>query len=1325
MSEERAEDPTAGPGSAGGGADADAVVAVGASAGGLEALTEMLSRVDPATGLAFVVVQHLAPDRDSALCALLQSHCRAPVAPIRSGEAVRPGRIHVVPPGRLLRFDGPRMRLLEQREDAYRYRPIDFCFEGLARAHGRSACCVVLSGTGSDGAAGLRAVKAAGGIALAQEGGSARYPAMPEAAAATGMVDLVLPASRIVASLEEIVDHRAGLGGDRRGARLRKRIAGRLPRVAARLHEVTGHDFADYKPGTLVRRIERRMALTRTGDPDAFVRRLEEDADEAARLAQDFLIGVTRFLRDPEAFEALRREVIGPVLDRGGAGVRVWVPGCSTGEEAYTLAILFAEAMEERGHGGTLQVFGTDIDAPALAAARAGIFTPASAAPLGEGRVARFFQPRGGQLQARAELRERCVFAPHNMLQDPPFSRLDLVSCRNLMIYLSGTLQRRALPRFHFALRPSGFLFLGPSEGVAAGERLFETVSKPYRIFRRNDAAPPGYSSLGARPPRARGPRAGDAPAALRPPSPPPAPPLPPEAGEAAAEQAFLRHHAAPFAAVTASGEVRYLSQRMTAFARPSSGTPSTRIDDLLAPELRIPVRTALAAARRSGAPERIEGILARVPGEAPRLFDLSVSAMDQGGEGAEGGEGQYLLALSEVRAIDPSGIKGVLERRAAADQDLAEAENARLRRQLAAVLGEFETSDQELKSTNEELMSMNEELQSSNEEIETSREELQSINEELETVNAELSENNRQVVRANSDLKNLFESTDLPVLFLDRDFCVRNFTPPTAALYGIRARDIGRPIFDLSSRVDYPSLREDAERVDASLQPVEREVRIPPTDETFILRMRPYRTTDDRIDGYVLSFVDITARQRSERALERNREELARRYAELETLYDTTPVGLALIGSDMRYVRINETLAAIDGVPVADYVGRTIQQVMPHLAAEVVPLYEEVFRTGRPRLGVPVDTTLHETGGEMRHFLADFYPIELDGEVYAAGVCVREVTEQRRLVADLQASEARMRRLFDASPMLIVVTEGPDHVCRYANPAHVRLTGREVVGQSLPEALPDAGCTGFYDRFDAAYATGEVQVSPEYEAPPRPGEAEGRWFRHEAHPVLDGAGGVRGVASYAFDITTLVRARHAAERSEAEKTVLMAELQHRVKNTLATVRAISRLLLEGAGDARTFHARLGARLGTLSRTHDLLTRSQWGETTLRDVIAAEAAPYEEAPGARIRVRGDAVPLDPRRTLAFGMAFHELMTNAAKHGALSVDGGWIEVAATAGRDGRPSRITWKERGGPPVEAPGDRRGFGSTVLEKVLGADADAQIRLEFERDGLWFEAVF
>ncbi|MCR9110264.1 MAG: PAS domain-containing protein [Rhodobacteraceae bacterium] len=1158
------------------------VVGIGASAGGLEALKTLVGSASGNSGAAYVIVQHLSPDQKSILHELLQGETDIPVSQIKDGESIQANHFYVVPPGTVASIEDNSFHLVQRDSRDSLHRPIDSFYKSLAAARGRDAYCVVLSGTGSDGSAGLKEIKSAGGFALVQESKGARFPGMPDSAVATGLVDFILPAEKIAARLEEIIQHRENLRRSDEQADLRRDIEAALPRFADRLREVVGHDFSNYKPGTLVRRIERRMTVLRISDVEQFLTVLE-DKDEAYLMAQDFLIGVTEFFRDPDAFLALRDKVIDPMLDSTEGTIRVWVPGCSTGEEAYSLAIMLIEEMEARKDQRVLQVFGTDIDTPSLVAARYGQFSANAVEKLSPERRERFFEIDSGQYRAVPKLREVCVFAPHNLLQDPPFSRLDLISCRNLLIYLSDSLQKKIIPRFHFSLRERGHLFLGPSEGLSGQDELFDVIDKTHRIFRKNPNATTGYSSLLDAPRR---------PQVL----PVKGRELAPSADmkvdlsrQASVERDFLRAYAAPFALLSSTGEVLFLSQKMTKLVRPSYGTTSMMIDAYLTAELRLPVRTALAEAGKTGKPIQIDNIVVKLD-EERRLFDVEV--------GPSGSD--YILVLHEARAFDSADLSEAVGKRDRMDREMLEAENVKLRKQLNATMQEYETSGQELKSTNEELMSMNEELQSSNEELETSREELQSINEELETVNAELQDNNQQLTRANSDLKNLFEATDIAVLFLDREFCVRKFTPSTVKLFGIRQRDIGRPISDLSTRLDYPDLESDAHKVDATLQSLEREVPIKASGEVYLLRIKPYRTTDNRLDGYVLSFVDITERKTYEETLKRNEQELAKQYAELENLYDTTPVGLSLVDREMRFIRINESLAQINGIPREDHIGMTFKELLPDLQDGIWSTYERVFETGKPVLNMNIEGETPASPGELRHWIADFYPVFQDGEIFAVGTCVREVTEQTEMMKRIQ-------------------------------------------------------------------------------------------------------------------------------KQNEHQNFLLGELQHRVKNTLAQISSISKLLLRGVGDASEYQARLEDRLAAISRTHDLLTDASWSTAKLSEIIRNEASPYQHENQERFRVTGPDLRLSPKEAFALGLAIHELITNAAKYGALSVEDGHIVVGVDLKASGRSqkARIVWKEFNGPPIESPPEKTGFGSLVLERVLKSDLSAEINIRYEREGLCFQVDF
>jgi two-component system CheB/CheR fusion protein len=1019
-----------------------------------------------------------------------------------------------------------------------------------------------------------------------------------------------------------------------------------------------------------------------------------------------------------------------------------------------------------------------------------------------------------------------CVFAPHNLLQDPPFSKLDLISCRNVMIYLSTDSQQALLPRFHYALNPGGFLWLGPSETAGKGERYFRPLDRQARIFGRDDRAAPGYSALGQVQKKPSLPKAPQVVA-----RPPPAGGRPRVDVATVSEEAFLKRFAPAFATIDGQNEVVYVSDAMASFVKPSRGATSIALDDFLAAELRLPARSALDEARETGMDAQVRNVVVDLDRQ-PRLFDLRVTPVAEDGD-------LMLLALTEVRPAEEGDLG---EAEAAQRRDSEAQELALTRKRLATLQREFESAEQELRSANEELLSMNEELQSSNEEIETSREELQSINEELETINAELSENNRQLLRANSDLKNLLESTDIATLFLDRNDRVRLYTPELRKLFGVQERDIGRSIHELARRVDYPNLEEDAEAVRRTLQPIEREVRIEATDETFSTWVRPYRTVDNRLDGVVVTFVDVTQRKRSTRQLEKNARTLREQYSELEQLYDTAPVGLSLSDADLRYLRINSTLAAINGIPAEDHIGRLQAELLPEAHAEVSDLQRRVLETGEPVIGMTIETETPAEKGATRSFVVDFYPVRDDDVVFAVGTCVREVTREKQLERALAAGAARRRvaveaaglgvfewqmhedraiwendRMyeifgrpreegalpfrdfatsvlhpedrevmkaaleaaertgkFDVSVRVRRQSDGQQRHIQYygqieeaeanaakrmigvvadvtdlrraqerdredrnrlrrlqdslrafvalldtdgtlleVNAAALRAGGvaaEDVVGRKFWDAAWWSFSQESQDRLKDAVARAAQGESLRYDVPIRGADGETLIIDFQVVPIFDDDGRVIEIVPSAIDVTERVRA-------EQRKDVLLAELEHRVKNTLATVQAVARFSKRWAKTKEDLARSLSDRLAAISRTHDALTAADWEGERLKSLLRAELTPYLDPDGDRIRYTGDDFLLSPRNALPAGLALHELATNAVKHGALSVETGRIEVTVQA-EDNTLRRLEWREIGGPSVEPP-EQDGFGMFLIGTLLERELRATVSVDFEASGL------
>ncbi|MFB0610776.1 chemotaxis protein CheB [Aurantiacibacter poecillastricola] len=1287
------------------------IVGIGASAGGLEALNELVSNIPPHSGMAYVIVQHLSPDHPSIMDQLLANHTELPVRRIESGMKVEADTIYVLPAGPWVTVKRGVLYLHERDETETLRTPIDKFFSSLAEDKGRDAFCVILSGTGTDGTLGVRAVKSAGGFAIVQESDSAQFPGMPDSAAATGLVDFSLPPRRIPDRLIEMTRHRdqfLTVDGTRQ---LRDQIQEHLPDILDKLDEEEGLNFSDYKPGTLIRRIERRMTVTRDRSVAEFIERLQADPQERTRLSQDFLIGVTQFFRDEEAFLKLNQEAILPMLGRDQESFRVWVPGCSTGEEAYSIAMLLAEAMGSLDDSRQWQIFGTDIDSAALRHARDGMYSESQVAMLSPERRERFFIKSETGFQVSPQLREKCIFAPHNLLQDPPFSRLDLISCRNLLIYLNADIQNAIFPRFHYGLNVGGYLFIGPSESPGKQEKFFTTIDREARLFQRNDSEPPAFSSLAmsGQASLRREKRLAKSPIS----SPKPSEPKSFEAGfEAQVLSFFARQSAAPFAVVNSSDEISYLSEPMSRFIQPAQGQPSAAIDQFLLRDLRLPVRTTLSEARESGRVAVTRNVIISGQDDS-EVIDVEARPLPFA-------DGSFLVTLQPVRTQGAADLAGSADGRSQEERDLIERELSMTRRQLAATMADFETTEQELKSSNEELLSMNEELQSSNEELETSREELQSINEELETVNAELSENNRQLLAANSDLKNLFDSTDIATVFLDQNLQVRRFTPASTRLFGIRERDVGRSINELKWRVDYNDLEEDAAQVASTLQPIEREVRIEATAETFLMRIRPYRRTDDRIDGCVLTFFDISERKKNEQQLAENAEVLGRQFAELETLYDATPVGLSLADKDLRYLRINKRLAEINGLPVEAHLGQLQSELLPEIDELVRETQLRVLKTGKASFGNEVHGTTPAQPEVERDWIVDYFPVRTgDGEVFALGCCVNEITEQKRLQRELEENEARLNFALETGRLgAWELDPGTGEAKR--SQLHDRIFGYEEMRDSwsydiFMSHVVDEDRAHVDRQFRAAL---ENRTEWNFACQIRRADGVRRWIEVSGRPKFNSKGKVESFTGTIQDIS---------ERIEAEKqqSLLLHELQHRVKNSMATTLAIVQFSSRRATDLKSFINTLRDRLQAISRTHDLLTKGDWRGGRISEVLADELDPYRDGLAGRMRLQGDDPLLSSKQVLSLTLAFHELVTNAAKHGALSTDNGTVTVTTTLGDDDSVT-VEWQEGGGPPVLTPeGNQTGFGSLLLGRIVGPDLDGKADLVFDSDGLRWTVVF
>lgn len=824
-----------------------AVVGIGASAGGLRALQNFFAAVPADSGMAYVVIMHLDPERESRIAALLQDRASIPVTQVTRPTAVRPDHAYVISPGHDLAMQDATIRVLKR--DAHpQHTPVDLFFRTLAEAYGADAVGVVLSGTGADGTAGVRHVKEHGGITVAQLPAEAEYDGMPASAIAAGQVDLVLPSARIPAELLRLRQTHSPLHADPPPVDTEALLA----QVFSTLRARTGHDFSLYRRTTVLRRLDRRLLFNGVKTLEEYLLLLRASESEARALVRDLLISVSGFFRDADAFAALAGLV--PALFEGKGpddAVRVWVVGCATGEEAYSLAILLNEHASTLPHPPQIQMFATDIDEKGYAWGREALYPASAVADVAPGRLHRFFAQEAGGYRVEKPLREGVLFAVHNVLRDPPFSRLDLVSCRNLLIYLQPEAQAQVLDTFHYALRPGGLLFLGTAESAGEGGP-FSPAAGAQRIYRRGAATHRALPRLSAADPAAR---PGAAPA---------------ESGDAVTPQPFsygalhlrmLEEYAPPSLVVDERLEVVHLSGRAGRFLHLGQGEPSRSLIDLSRGELRMELRTALYQAFEKGLPST-----RRLQADGDGAVSLQVHPPLEG-EGAE----KYALVVfadaarpEENPAPGPGAPDDGARRQAVAR---LEEELRRTREHLESVSAARGLMVAELQSANEELRSINEEQKAAAEELETSREEIQSINEELTTINQEHQGTIEELKRTNGDLQNLIESTEIGTIFLDRELRVRRFTPAVEALFNFVAGDVGRPLAHVTHQLDYPGLVDDARSVLGSLERIEREVQSR-SGAWFAVRINPYRSLEGGVDGAVITFFDITAQKRVEEAL-------------------------------------------------------------------------------------------------------------------------------------------------------------------------------------------------------------------------------------------------------------------------------------------------------------------------------------------------------------------------------------------------------------------------------------------------------------------------
>jgi len=984
------------------------VVAVGASAGGLAAFTALLQAVPPATGMAFVLIQHLEPQHKSALTALLSKATSMPVAEVSDGMTVEPNHVYVIPPNKDMTIRGGALRLSPRSRASGLPHPIDNFSAALAEEQGNAAVGVILSGTGTDGTYGLKAIKAAGGVTFGQDPQTAEWSAMPVSAITAGSVDFVLPPRLIAAELARIGRHpylaearEVPEGSD-------------LDKICVILRSMVGVDFRLYKQTTVRRRISRRMALKKVSALNKYAQMLRQNPEEAQALADDLFIHVTSFFRDPECFRALRKRSLAKLRMKPPAGdaLRIWVAGCSTGEEAYSIAMLLLEELGERAGRVRIQIFGTDVQERAVEQARAGIYTEAAVAGVSAARRKRFFIRADNGWQIHQSVRDLCVFARHDLVRDPPFSRLDLISCRNVLIYMGPALQKRVLSVFQYALKPGGFLFLGNSESIGEDyAEVFGAKDRVHRIFSRKTTAGAAQGLYSA---------AGDFP------GPEPARPQAVSAEidfRKEAQAILLDQYTPPALIIDQDFRIVHFQGDVSRYLAPATGQPSFHLLKMVRPELVVDLRATIHRARKTGLTVHKDDVQFQHQGH-PAAVRLEVRPLRK-----RKGASQDLLVV--FQKVEPASAPlRLAEGRRTGGRKQAPGRAERLERELASarehmrtLIAENETVKEEMKTAHEEALSSNEELHSTNQELETAKEELQSTNEELITLNDELMHHNVELNALTQDLTNLLLGVDIPVLVLDADLRVRRFSPVAGTLLNLIPGDVGRPFNHIASNLDISDWKELFSKVTRQGKLIEREVS-DRNGHRYSLRVRPYKTPDGNIQGVLVVMLDTDL-------IYRARDEAQKSGDYARAIVKTIHEALLVLDGEFRVLTVNQSFCDVFRVPAREIRGKPFfgsgagQCGVPELREGL----RKVLSKGSEIKDLELDQDFPEIG--RRHLVFNAQQIEKTQTILIA---IEDVTGRKQAQEELERSEFTIRALLDSSNQSVVAVDGNGKIVLVTN---------------------------------------------------------------------------------------------------------------------------------------------------------------------------------------------------------------------------------------------------------------------------------------------------
>ena len=1155
------------------------IVGIGASAGGLAALKTFFAHVPEDSGLAYVIVVHLAPDQESHLADLLQAYVNMPVRQVTETMPVEANCVYVIPPGNNLDTIDTHLRLSELEERRRDRAPIDHFFRTLASVHDGNSVAVILTGTGSDGTLGIKEIKGQGGLTVVQDPNEAEYDGMPQSAIATGLIDLVLPLAEIPQNIIRFArtEPQVAIPKEDEEA-LHKEEQQLLQKIFTQLRARTGRDFSRYKRSTIMRRLRRRMQLAYIEKIEDYLHFLRQHSEEVVALSNDFLITVTNFFRDAAVFEQLKEEVIPHLFEnkRPDQSVRVWTVGCSTGEEAYSLAMLLLEEAAQYEAPPEIQLFASDLHESSLHQAREGFYSGDIKGDISPERLRRFFIKEDSGYRIRKEVRDLVVFAPHNLLSDPPFSKLDLISCRNLMIYLQREVQHDVIALFHYALCPKGFLLLGTSETIE-GSDLFRTEHKGHCLYqKRNVPAPEPKLAVF---PRAQTRQFGYSEQEEHDGKP---------VAYGALHQQIVEHYAPPSLLMSPDYKVVHLSEHVGRYLVHPGGEITSNVFKLVQPDFHIELRAALHLVKEKGTvahskpiPIQLEGALQQVTlsvypaGRSQQEFFLVIfddqepllrqpslrqpSLRISPRQGVHRGRSADLPDWQEAEFEEAENANATEQDQDASVQEL-ETELDLSRQRLQAVIEEYETSQEEMKASNEEMQSTNEELRSTMEELETSKEELQSMNEELSTLNQENRHKVEELSQLSGDLQNLLAATDIATLFLDRKLRILRFTPRASELFNVRHLDRGRPLSDLTHRLGYDDLQDDAQQVLARLVPVEREVQ----DEAgrwYLTRVLPYRSADDRIEGVVITFVDITSRRQSEEALRENEEQY-------RALVEASAQMVWTTNADGKVAEDSPSWRAFTGQTYAEWEGDGwLNAVHPDDRPHAEANWLQAVRAGNP-----IETTfrLHHTSGAWRWMVMRAVPLRNpDGSVRGWVGMNADVTERREAEEALRRSEEHLQLIMQSAIDYAIFTLGMDRKITDWN-----VGAERILGYKKEEILGRLGDILFTEEDRKTEPEQEMQKAKEK------GHAENErwhvrkdgsrfWGSGYTVPLRQESGEVRGFLKIMLDNTkrmqmeeALRQAKEEAERAAHAKEEFLAHMSHEIRTPLNAVVGLADLLL-------------------------------------------------------------------------------------------------------------------------------------------------------------------